>query len=85
MAKVLNIPTWSIVGALAFAAWSVGLSLIITLPWETQVEHSFTRDRTPVPDAGDLDASNYSRRLYYIDSWGTRLECWIYLPKGVAR
>lgn len=64
---------------------AAAVALLVTLPWEKQLDHNFHWDRTPVPDTGAQDKPRFTRTVMQIMSHGTALESWLYLPKHVSR
>ncbi|WIA34310.1 hypothetical protein OEZ86_012649 [Tetradesmus obliquus] len=57
------------------------LALLLALPWEKHIDTHFHWDRSPVPNTGEQDTASFTRSVLHINSHGTPLEAWLYLPK----
>jgi len=76
------------------AAWVAAvlatlIGCLITLPWEAQIDSEFVRDRTydavgaNAPLIEDAAFTRTTEMIAAVD--GTRLEAWVYLPKGLSK
>lgn len=73
-------------GVLWAALLSAALGALIALPWEGTVDTQLTRDASHDAEiCRDLETAAYTRTTEYIDSHGTRLQAWVYIPKGLSR
>jgi hypothetical protein len=74
------------------AAWVATLSLLlgclIALPWEPNLDTEFVRDRSydeEGPNAPYVETAAFIRTAERIDSHGTEIEAWVYVPKGLSK
>jgi hypothetical protein len=73
--------------AIWFAALSAALGALLALPWEPAgVDSELRRDASHDAELGArVDNAAYTRTAEGIDSGGTRLDAWVYIPKGLSR
>lgn len=59
-------------------------AVLIVSPLDPAIQHSLSRVVGPTPNSGDLDEPSYQRTTVSYIVEGTRVEAWLYLPKGVS-
>lgn len=69
------------------AAAAVLIGVLIALPWESEVDTQLVRDTTYDLEGPNAPYENaaYTRTTEGIDSHGTRLDAWVYVPKGLPK
>ncbi|KIZ00685.1 hypothetical protein MNEG_7273 [Monoraphidium neglectum] len=77
----------SMSGVLWTAGLAVAIGALIALPWEAAVDSELVRDTTHDYDgvAAPVDNAAYVRTTEGIYSHGTRLDAWVFIPKGLSK